>query len=66
MLGVLRLDPAELAAHEPLIDLFRSRAIAALATAGEPDGLVRRQCGEGGVAQLPLGARSAAAGGRGE
>ena len=41
MLGVLWLDAAEPAAHELLIDLFRSRAIATLATAGEPGGLVR-------------------------
>ena len=62
MLGILRLDATELEAHELLINLFRSRAITALATAGEPDGLVRRQHGEAGVAHLPLGARSVAVG----
>jgi hypothetical protein len=66
VLSVLRLDATELAAHKLLIDLVRSRAIAALATAGEPGGLVRGQCGEGDVAQLPLGASSAAAGDCGE
>ena len=62
MLGVLRLTTAEPAAHEPLIDLVRSRANTALATAGEPGRLVRRQRGKDDVAQLPLGSRSAAAG----